>query len=147
MNPLRTEMRFFNASDFDNFRFFGDEKEAALAQAAKIELLSNSGNDRGFASLCLCGGVPLFVGGYFERSPGVAEVFIIPDQDGVTSFPKTFHKLVSRYLKWVLSKEWCKKVETASVDHPRINAWMTALSFSFEGYNDSGDYRKWGRWA
>jgi hypothetical protein len=132
-------------ADFARFEFI-DEGGVALPLAEKMLNLNTLDTDRAFCGTVRRDGQVLFVGGFLESSPGVAEVFVIPEKTGIQKHPKVFHKLARRFLEHVLRKDWCDRAETASVNRYQVNRWMTALGFSCEGYTGT-EYKKWVRWA
>ena len=113
MRPLRTEVTPFVLADFARFEFI-DEGGVALPLAEKMLNLNTLDTDRAFCGTVRRDGQVLFVGGFLESSPGVAEVFVIPEKTGIQKHPKVFHKLARRFLEHVLRKDWCDRAETAS---------------------------------
>lgn len=144
--PLTVEL-------FDSVELLDDEKEAIQAKRDLLAWMGAhkaDGDDHVFAALVTVRDEPAFMGGFVETSPGVAEVFILPDKNGIRKYPKEFHRLVKVFLLWVEGFDWVKQTQTASVPLPRIDGWMKALKFRCEGdtnsYTRSGQkYKLWSR--
>lgn len=126
-----------------------DEQDAARAAE---ELLADLTLKQGKRKSCVTifyKGEPLFIAGYFESSPGVAQVFVIPDRR-IFEYPKAFVRSVVRWRAWVESRPWCETLETLSIGAKLIDRWMEGIGFSCvedrKGYTGAEqDYKLWRR--
>lgn len=141
--------RAFRASDLDRVELLDDEKQLIYDHADFLEGLAQVKAERTFCGIGFIGDQPLFIGGYYEVAPGVCQVFIIPDK-GIYERPLLFILKVRHWLRQVERKTWCHRIQTFSLPLKRIDEWMVALGFLYEGtlnrYTESGqDYKLWSR--
>lgn len=124
---LRTAFHVFNLTMFDRMVLLDDEKDAI--RKARHFLATLHQRKRGFCGIITRDNQIVCAGGWLEVEPGKAEVFIIPDKNGVRKFPKEFHRVAGLFLRKLEREPWCVEIRTASVDVPRIDGWMRALKF------------------
>ncbi len=72
----------------------------------------------------------LYIGGWCESAPGVAEVFIFPSIYA-RQFPKSFYEHVKWWVHYL--KHSYRRVQTWGEDTELSRRWLSALGFQLEG--------------
>jgi len=142
--------REYQDADLDAIELQEDEREHILMARDTFSMMSRmNNNDTIFLGTAYYGDVLLAIGGWLEIEPGLAEGFIIPSR------PALEHKfvLVRTFLVWLRQLQkltWPKRIQSHSLPIMRIDRWMVALGFVYEGsvkrYTESEqEYKLWSR--
>ncbi|MDE2101823.1 MAG: hypothetical protein KGL39_31545 [Patescibacteria group bacterium] len=139
----------FSAADLNRLDLLEDEKHLAYHHADFLESLERDDEKRKICGIAFWNDLPLYIGGYFEISPGVAQVFFVLDKRSL-EHPLVLVRSIARWRKWLESRPWCHRIETHSLPLDHIRRWMTKLGFVYEGklnqYTGQGDYELWSRY-
>jgi hypothetical protein len=106
-----------------------------------LELLGTCGQ----ACVHLHDGRILFIGGYHEVAPGVAEVFLFPSI-WIDKYPVAYVAEVKFWLESLKTRY--RRLQCWGEDTDRSYLWLTRLGFTLEGklryYTVDGDMLIWG---
>lgn len=146
---LHNEIRGFNRADFSLMNLLDDESEQVHEGIDLMEEWAKGKGGREYCGIFFHKDKPLFAGGWFERSPGILQVFLIPDREALVQ-RRVFYRFVCRIIEIVQSKYGAERLQTFSLPIPRIERWMRAIGFRCEGgtksYNGQGlEYQLWSR--
>lgn len=125
-----------------------DEKALVFDQSDFLALMAQSQNNRAYCGVaCDSDDAPLFVGGWYETTPGVCQLFIILDKS-IYRRRKAFVRAVLYWLNLIKETGWCHRIQTTSLPIERIDRFMEATGFIYEGvlrrYTEAGqDYKLW----
>lgn len=105
--------------------------------------------ETGICCTCLIDGAILAIVGFFEKWPGVIQVFVIPSIH-VPRAPKSFVKYVKAALDRLATDFNYHRLQTESKADEQTDKWMRVLGFECEGVLKSyssakEDYKMWAR--
>ena len=149
MKHHKYKARPYAPGDLKLMNLLDDEREVIEANEEFFEALADKNKTRKTCiSVCYKGAI-LFLVGYYEVEPGVAQVFVIPDRR-ITEHPLAFVRAVKHWRQWLEKREWCRRIQTSSLPTKLIDHWMRKIGFVCEAklvsYTESGqDYNLWSR--
>ena len=97
----------------------------------------------------LADGIIIAILGYFEKWPGVIQVYVVPSIY-VRQHPKHFLKTVKLYLDRLANDFGYHRMQTESLSDDSTDKWMHILGFTCEGLlsqfsSTKEDYKMWAR--
>lgn len=108
------------------------DDEADVVRAGQDFLASLTTGERQHCGTARLYGRILYIGGYYETSPGVVQVFVIPDKRALL-YPFALFRTVYWWRTMLESMPWVERMETFSLMSRRISKWMRKCGFTCEG--------------
>lgn len=148
VKPLDYSFRPYKSGDLKAIELLEDEREVIEAHEEFFAALADKNRERKTCITTMYKEHILFIVGYYEVEPGVAQVFVIPSKL-IFKHPLPFIKMVRHWRVWLEETQWCRRIQTVSLPTKLIDKWMTKLGFACEakliGYTEGRDYNLWGR--
>jgi len=141
--------RRFEINDLKRIDLLDDERELILDHAEFFAALAGLPEPRAYCGTTFIGDELFYIGAWYEEADGVCRVFVIPSANSLKR-PKTLLKTVREWIAKIEQAGWAHRIQTLSLPIDRIDRWMEALGFLYEGtlrqYSKTGqDYKLWSR--
>jgi hypothetical protein len=149
LNPLnKYSWHIYQPGDLEKLELLSDEREHILASEAFYnQLAAVHDGSRRFFGTAWWGDKIVAIGGWWEKSPGIAEGMFVPDARILREHPLAFARSFKRWIAYIQTLPWCRRIQTHSVPTSKIDSFMEALGFVYEKtintYNQ--DYKLWSR--